>query len=61
MTIALPASSSRGARVPWATFVPALATGACGLAIMAWPDTPDLVRLLGAAVGGLSLFAVLAG
>lgn len=61
MTIALPASNLRGGRAPWGTILPTLASIACGLAIMASPDTPGAVRLLGVAVSGISLFAAFYG
>jgi methyl-accepting chemotaxis protein len=59
MTIALPASTFRRASTPWVTIAPAFGCVACGVAILVWPDTPLLVRMLGAAVGGISLAAVI--
>ena len=61
MTIALPASSFRSSRASWIVLAPALASAACGVAIMVSPDTPMLVRMLGAAVSGISLFAAISG
>jgi hypothetical protein len=61
VTIALPASTFRRNRTQWIVLAPALASVACGVAIMVSPDTPMLVRLLGAAVGGISLFAAIGG
>jgi len=59
MTIALPASTFRGGSAPWITMAPALGCVACGVAILIWPDTPLLVRMLGAAIGGISLVAAI--
>jgi methyl-accepting chemotaxis protein len=59
MTIALPASSFRSCPRQWFTIGPALACATCGIAIMLSPGTPALVRLLGAAVGGISLFTAI--
>ena len=59
MTIALPASTFRSSRTQWIVLAPALASAACGVAIMVSPDTPMLVRMLGAAVSGISLFAAI--
>jgi methyl-accepting chemotaxis protein len=60
MTFTLPALSGRPGFALWVAIAPALASGACGVAIMVSPDTPSLVRLLGAAVGAISLFAAVA-
>jgi methyl-accepting chemotaxis protein len=57
MTIALPASTFRSSHTPWRVLAPALASAACGVAIMVSPDTPMPVRMFGAAVSGISLFA----
>jgi hypothetical protein len=59
VTIALPASTFRRNHIQWIVLAPALASVACGVAIMVSPDTPMLVRLLGAAVGGISLLAAI--
>jgi methyl-accepting chemotaxis protein len=61
MTIALPASTFGSRRTQWIVLAPALASVACGVAIVVSPDVPTLVRLLGAAVGGISLFAAING
>jgi len=58
MTIALPASTFRGSRTKWIVLVPALASVACGVAIMVSPEAATLVRMLGAAVAGISLLTV---
>jgi methyl-accepting chemotaxis protein len=59
MTIALPASTFRSSRTPWIELAPALVSAACGVAIMVSPDTPMLVRMLGAAVCGISLLTAI--
>jgi methyl-accepting chemotaxis protein len=59
MTIALPASNFGSDRTRWIGIVPALAQVACGVAIMVSPDTSMLVRMLGAVVSGISLFAAM--
>jgi methyl-accepting chemotaxis protein len=59
MTIALPASTFRSSRTQWIVLAPALASAACGVAIMVSPDTPMLVRMLGAAVSGISLLTAI--
>ena len=59
MTIALPASTFHSGPSPWTKIAPALGCVACGVAILVWPDTPFLVRMLGAVVGGLSLAAAI--
>jgi methyl-accepting chemotaxis protein len=59
MTIALPESTFRSNRTPWIVLAPALASVACGAAIMVLPDTPILVRMLGAAVSGISLLTAI--
>jgi methyl-accepting chemotaxis protein len=59
MTIALAASTFRSGSTPWITIAPALGCVACGVAILIWPDTPFLVRMLGAAAGGISLVAAI--
>jgi methyl-accepting chemotaxis protein len=59
MTIASPAASFRIGRAHWVMAAPALGTAACGLAILAAPDTPMVVRILGAAVAGISLAATI--
>jgi methyl-accepting chemotaxis protein len=59
MTIALPVSTFRSSRRQWIVLTPALVVAACGVAIMAWPDTAMLVRMLGAVVSGISLFAAI--
>jgi methyl-accepting chemotaxis protein len=59
MTIALPASAFRGSRTQWIALAPALASAACGIAIMLSPDTSMPVRMLGAVVSGISLFAAI--
>ena len=59
MTIALPASAFRSSRSQWIVLVPALASVACGVAIMVLPDTTTLVRMLGAAVSGISLLTAI--
>lgn len=57
MTIASSASGLWRGLTSWATIFPAVASGACGLAIVASADAPVLARLLGAAVAGFGLFA----
>src|ERR1700686_3652668 len=59
MTIALPASTFRSSRSQWIVLVPALASVACGVAIMVSPDATTLVRTLGAAVSGISLLTAI--
>jgi methyl-accepting chemotaxis protein len=59
MTIALPASTFRSRRTQWSALAPALASVACGVAIMVLPETPTLVRMLGAAVSGISLLTAI--
>jgi methyl-accepting chemotaxis protein len=59
MTIALPASTFRSSRTQWIVLAPALASAACGVAIMVSPDTPMLVWMLGAAVSGISLLTAI--
>jgi methyl-accepting chemotaxis protein len=59
MTIALPASTFRSSHTQWIVLAPALASAACGVAIMVSPDALMLVRVLGAAVSGISLFAAI--
>jgi len=59
MTIAVPATSLRGGQIHWGLVAPVLATAACGLAIMVVPDTPTVVRILGAVVSGISLAAAI--
>jgi methyl-accepting chemotaxis protein len=61
MTIALSESTFRGSRTKWSVLVPTLACVACGVAIMASPDTTTLVRLLGAAVSATSLLTAISG
>jgi len=60
MTIALPASNFQSRSLPWRAIVPTLACAACGVAILLWPETPVLVRMLGVAVSLISLFAAIA-
>jgi methyl-accepting chemotaxis protein len=60
MTIALLASRFRSTRTRRVTIMSGLASGTCGVAIMALPETPVLVRLLGAVVCAISLFGALA-
>ncbi len=47
--------------VPRRALAPALASILGGVTIAVWPETPLLVRLLGAGVGAISLFVVFAG
>jgi methyl-accepting chemotaxis protein len=61
MTIALPASTFRSSRTQWIVLAPAIASAACGVAILVSPDVPTLVRILGATVSGISLFAAISG
>ena len=61
MTVALKAMPIRGSSRSFTMIGAAFATGTCGLAILVSPDTPDLVRLLGAAVTVISLLAGIAG
>jgi methyl-accepting chemotaxis protein len=51
----------RAADAPWLLGVAAVISGSCALAIMAIPDTPGVVRLLGAMVTACSALAVFAG
>jgi len=59
VTIALPESSFRGSRTQWIVLAPAFASVACGVAILVSSDTTALVRMLGAAVSGISLLTVI--
>jgi methyl-accepting chemotaxis protein len=60
MTLGPSGLSLRVRYAPWVATACALATVVCGVAIVVSPDTPTLVRLLGAAVGGFALFAAAA-
>jgi methyl-accepting chemotaxis protein len=57
--IAVPPSAFQSGRTPWSVRVPALASIACGVAIIVCADTPMPVRVLGAAVIVISLFATI--
>jgi methyl-accepting chemotaxis protein len=57
MTIAIPAKSFQRPHPSWIASVPLLVSAAFGLAIAGSPDTPMLVRLLGAAICGISLYS----
>jgi hypothetical protein len=56
----VPVLSVRRAYARWGAIVSALASGTCGLAIILSADAPALVRLLGAAICGISLIAAIA-
>jgi methyl-accepting chemotaxis protein len=57
MTIALPPASFQATQPPWIVMLPSLVSAACGLAVIGAPDTPVLVRLIGAVVCGVSLYS----
>lgn len=59
MTIALPASTFRSNRSKWIMLAPAFASVACGVTIMVSPDATTLVRMLGAAISGISLLTAI--
>jgi len=62
-TMMLPMARQAGVRsgIAWGTVAPAIASCVFALVIMLTPDSPALVRLLGGAVGALSLFAAVTG
>ena len=61
MTVGGTSLSAGNTHASWVTIGCALASGACGIAIMVAPDTPALVRLIGGLVIALSSLGFAAG